>query len=701
MLHFPGLRIVFVMIGCLAFARSAGAEKVLFDFEKGFDAGSVEARDARVAIADGDAGKALRLATGHKEPWPGITLKAPEGRWDLSRFAMVAMDVRNVGDNRVTVSLRIDSPEPGGKRVFHQAGVDVAPGKTETLKLTIQRRLPPALAPKLFGMRGYPGGFKEDGVDAENIDQILVFVGRPSQDHAFEIDNLLARGDYDPPRWLSATPEEFFPMIDKYGQFIHKEWPGKTQTDDDLKRRIGEEAADIQSHPGPTDWNGYGGWQAGPKLDSTGHFRVEKHAGKWWLVDPEGRLFWSHGTDCVRGSTGTTPISDREFYFAELPPKDSAMGVFYSRSGWAPHGYYHGKGAFDQFNFTGANLLRKYGAEWQQRFAEICHKRLRSWGMNTIANWSDSSIYLVRKTAYTATVGSRGKPLEGSTGYWGKFSDVFDPEFATGVLENMAKERGTTADDPWCIGYFIDNELSWGDELSLAVAALASPAKQPAKRVFVDDLKAKYGAIAKLNEAWGTDHASWEALLASQTPPDKNKARDDLAAFYTKTAETYFGACRDAVKQVAPNKLYLGCRFAWTNERAVRAAAKFCDVISFNRYQYSVADLSLPEGVDKPAVIGEFHFGALDRGMFHTGLKPVANQEERAATYASYVRGALENPWIVGTHWFQYGDQATTGRGDGENYQIGFVDICDTPYPETVRACREVGASMYRTRMGD
>jgi len=66
--------------------------------------------------------------------------------------------------------------------------------------------------------------------------------------------------------------------------------------------------------------------------------------------------------------------------------------------------------------------------------------------------------------------------------------------------------------------------------------------------------------------------------------------------------------------------------------------------------------------------------------------------------YRSYVQGALRNPAIVGTHWFQYGDQATTGRGDGENYQIGFLDICDTPYPETIAACREVGYSMYAHR---
>ena len=53
----------------------------------------------------------------------------------------------------------------------------------------------------------------------------------------------------------------------------------------------------------------------------------------------------------------------------------------------------------------------------------------------------------------------------------------------------------------------------------------------------------------------------------------------------------------------------------------------------------------------------------------------------------------------MGTHWFQYADQPATGRGDGENYQIGFVDVCDTPYPEIVKACREVGYGMYASRV--
>ena len=104
---------------------------------------------------------------------------------------------------------------------------------------------------------------------------------------------------------------------------------------------------------------------------------------------------------------------------------------------------------------------------------------------------------------------------------------------------------------------------------------------------------------------------------------------------------------------------------------------------------------------ERPVIIGEFHFGALDRGMFHTGLRQAADQKDRAEKYKYYVRGALKNPYVIGTHWFQYKDQATTGRGDGENYQIGFLDICDRPYPEIVEAAREVGYDLYEYRLKD
>jgi hypothetical protein len=682
-----------------AFLSTAGrAEKVLFDFEGNIGL-TVEARDATVEYGEHKDGRVLRLSTGHIRDWPGITLEAPDGRWDLSKFAHVAVDVANVGTNQVDVNIRLDTPDHEGKRIWVTGKASLEPGEKKTVTVALKRRLPPQLESKIFGMRGYPGGFeKGKGIDAANIDQLRIFVHHPLEDHTLEIDNIRAAGSYDATQWLTLGDDEVFPIIDRFGQFVHKSWPGKVESADDFPRRKEAEAADLARRPGPETWNQYGGWEAGPQLKATGRFRVEKREGYWWLVDPEGRLFWSHGADCIRSTSGYTPITDREFLFADLPDRDSPFGEFYGRGSWAPHGYYQGK-RYETYNFTGANLLEKYGPDWKAQFGDLCHRRLRSWGMNTIGNWSDSGVYLARKTPYVATVGAGKKPLEGSSGYWGKFPDVFDPDFRETLAKRLAAEKGKTVGDPWCIGYFVDNELAWGDELSLALATLASPAEQAAKKALLAELRAKYDAIEMLNAAWGTKHASWHAFLESTTPPNPETARGDLAAFYTTTAERYFRTCSEAVKKVDRHALYLGCRFAWVNDRAVHAAAKYCDIVSFNRYQPSVADFRLPEGVDKPAIIGEFHFGALDRGMFHTGLQPVADQAARAAAYTSYVEGALANRWLIGTHWFQYGEQATTGRGDGENYQIGLLDVGDTPYPEIIEASRAVGAKMYRLRL--
>ena len=668
-----------------------GAEPVepLIIFDRDFDIGSVVTNDAKVSRS---APEGLRIETGHEKPWPGITLKAPEGKWDLSKYQSVTMGIRNIGDESVTVSWRVDNPGADGTKNCVTDSITLDAG--EAGRLTVRMLPTPwklSEPLELIGMRGAPA--HSGKVDTANITQILVFVSKPRADHVFEIGTICAGG-----KVKHVDAKTFFPFIDEFGQYIHSDWPGKTHSLEELIAHGKVEQEDLAAHPGPADRNKYGGWTAGPKLEATGFFRVEKYEGKWWLIDPEGRLFWSHGIDCVREGNDT-PISDREHYWKWLPEERTAFAEFYGRGSWAPHGYYKDHSPYRTYDFSRANFLRKYGRNWRGKFAVMTHRRLRSWGLNTIANWSQQSIYLARKTPYVGTLSFSARRLEGSTGYWGKFYDVFDPSFREGMRKAAAGFVDRGANDPWCLGFFVHNELAWGDEVSLALATLKSPADQPAKKVFIADLKEKYSDINSLDRTWGTTHASWDSLSTSTDEPDRKKAWDDLTTFYTKTAETYFKTVREELKKVAPNQLYMGCRFAWVNDRAARAAAKFCDIVCYNRYRYSVEELHLPGEIDMPLIIGEFHFGALDRGMFHTGLRKTANQKDRADKYRDYVQGALRNPYIVGTHWFQYKDQATTGRGDGENYQIGFIDICDKPYPEIVRACREVGYNLYEYRL--
>jgi len=109
-----------------------------------------------------------------------------------------------------------------------------------------------ALGVWLRFMRGYPTalGAAEPSIDPRNVVNLVIFVPRPKADHVFEIDNLRAGGRAAP----SATmPKKFFPFIDELGQYIHKDWPGKTRSPAELARRRRAEDKDLAAHPGPTD----------------------------------------------------------------------------------------------------------------------------------------------------------------------------------------------------------------------------------------------------------------------------------------------------------------------------------------------------------------------------------------------------------------------------------------------------------------
>ena len=513
-----------------------------------------------------------------------------------------------------------------------------------------------------------------------------------------------------PPRdsepWMKMKTADFLPCIDKFGQFKWRDWPGKTASEEGLRKEAEAEKADLAAHPGPEGWTRYGGWAKGPQLAATGRFRTHRdERGKWWLVDPEGRLFWSFGPVRVSASSAMTPINGdnssprtgvasatRECLFENL-----SLAKFFTTHDDLLWPFFLDRGETKVYDFSSANLFRKYGEGYYATFSDLCHTRLRSWGMNTIANSSDLKICLQDRTPYAERVECQSRPIAGSHGMWWKFRDPWDASFAAGVTAAL-KSHGREAHDPWCIGFFIDNEINWGSNVDLAKWTLQSPADQPAKRAFADWIEKKYGGFAALNATWGTSYADRADFLASIVLPPE-AAQDDLYQFSCVVVDRYFRVTRETVKAFDPQLLYLGCRFAgWARDEVVAACAKYCDVVSYNIYRESIADWRLPQGLDAPVMIGEFHFGATDRGPFGTGVCQAKDQNDRAAKMKAYVASALANPQMVGVHWHQFSDQATTGRFDGEYLQVGLTDICDTPYPIMRQALREVGYALYETR---
>src|SRR5262245_54093261 len=74
-----------------------------------FNLSKVKTEDATVVLHD----SALHVSTGQKGSWPGITLPAP-GKWDLSRFGQVELEVKNTGTRSMSVSCRVDNPGANG-----------------------------------------------------------------------------------------------------------------------------------------------------------------------------------------------------------------------------------------------------------------------------------------------------------------------------------------------------------------------------------------------------------------------------------------------------------------------------------------------------------------------------------------------------------------------------------------------------------
>ncbi|MFB3921809.1 MAG: beta-galactosidase [Terriglobia bacterium] len=635
---------------------------------------------------------------------PAVQFTAGEKPWDWRPYGALAIDLTNPGNEEISFGVRIED-DPGADDAHHSVTGHTTIGPH--LSVSYSYPIGPTM-PMENGMRGgppFPGiepiiyaSFKR--VDEGHVTGFQIFLDRPAAPRTLILDNV---------RLL--PPVSYDGIVDAFGQYTRADWPDKVKSEGDLVRARADEDARIQAAPTLPDRDEFGGWASGPQLTPTGFFTTAKRDGKWWLVTPSGHLFLSFGVDVVGLSEGPTMIDGREKMFTWLPKEGDPLARHFGHTAEVLYGPTKKGRTFD---FYSANLERKYGADWRARFLSFSLDRLRAWGFNTIANWSDPALYEMKRVPYTATIDLSGDYARVASGqdYWGKMHDPYDPKFAAAVEKNIRETVDRYRDDPWCLGYFIDNEISWGSgeadrgHFGLAYGALAEDRNSPAKRAFIDQLKLHYGKLKKLNRAWNARFSSWDALLNQSFRPAEPltpQMRQDFADFLKRFAEQYFSTIRDALRKYDPNHLYLGCRFAWRTPEAVAAAALYCDVVSFNIYRSHVdaRDWEFTKGLSKPVIIGEFHFGALDRGMFHTGLVSTPNQQARAEMYRDYVRSVVDHPAFVGCAWFEYVDEPLTGRVyDGENYNIGLVAVTDTPYPELIAAAKAVHGEAYQRRNG-
>ncbi|MET2985599.1 alpha-amylase family protein [Aureibaculum conchae] len=594
--------------------------------------------------------------------------------------------IKNISDSPLKIKGQLDNS-------FWNNGASlIAPKKENSLRLYFKGTRLPEDNPykQLKGMNGLPNGhlWLWENLNETNIKSIKLQLLHNAKRGLFKITEIKSGGNI----WQDTArfkKREFFPFVDRYGQYKHKIWKGKILNDNQLQDIDKEEQKALEAYQTNKDLDIYGGNKKGPMFFASGHFYTKKHENKWWLITPLGHQFWSQGLNCVRYTNTITQVQEREDYFEALPDSTDYFSKFYSQ-----------RNAYKTYNFAEANLYRKYGKDWQEISNNRMHQRLKAWGVNTIGNWSDPKVYQMQKTPYTTNIGYKWPERLGNL----KMPNMCNPDFEKN-LKAAFKDYKKTTEDPYCIGYFVDNELHGWE--SIAITCIAAKKDTYEKQAWIDFLKDEYIAIQELNNEWQSSFSTWEDIATVTDASLYPGSKKNVESFNFLMVHKYYKTVKKVLKEEAPNKLYLGSRLDFHSypnvsvhqKQVVQIASKYCDVLSFNRYNYTVSEIKFDTTVnDLPIIIGEFHFGALDRGMPHTGLRSALNQKQRALLYYNYVASALENPQVVGTHWFQYQEHAFTGRGDGENYQIGFVDVCDTPYNEIINKSKIIGDKMYDIR---
>ncbi len=516
-------------------------------------------------------------------------------------------------------------------------------------------REPPAAWHDLAGMYNQPrhtgwvnlGGGERGPL--KGVDSIGVRMRVPIGDHKFKIRSVSLHTEDPGDEYLEVEP-----AVDEFGQWNMGDWDGKIYSLEQLREEWEAEdklPVDTEQY----NYSKYGGYLNARIDEGTGFFRTEKIDGRWWFVDPEGYLFLSHGVNVVQigGGGNAVRIDHRPNLWQELPPEGKGFDPTQP----------------DRASFGVWNLHRRYGENYREKAIDNIFNRMNRWGLNTIANWSSDEVRLQNRIPFMTQLGGLG--IDGSLM---GLADVYTPGFAEQIDSAVQQSTERYRDNPWLIGYFTGNEPAWqGIELRVIDLILNESDDRPIKQELL-------------------------SYLAEEDTPERR------VAFVHNTFRIFIETVDEALKRHSPGHLNLGIRFGGGAQDEVLEICKgVFDVFSFNSYSLAPSHELMDhfmEITEMPLMIGEYHFGTVDRGMSQS-LWQVDTQEDRGIAYRHYTETAYSHPGLIGTSYFQWPDQDLTGRAyDGENLNCGLIDVTDRPYPHLVNAISETSKRLYQVHSG-
>ena len=380
----------------------------------------------------------------------------------------------------------------------------------------------------------------------------------------------------------------------------------------------------------------YGGLLARP-TNAIGYFYPLKVGDRWWLVDPTGCLFLHRGVAAVATLTTT--------------------------------------GAVAAFN-------AKFGT--RTKWAADTTALLRTNGFNGSGAWSDTTYLPVvpaPRLVYTRIWSFMTTYNSDNT--TSNYPNVFDAAFVTSC-DNVAKSLAGQKTDPWLLGHFSDNELTFST--TILTRFLGLPAGDAGGAAAWAWLRTRYGATAAISD------------VTSQ----------DSLDFLGYTWGRYYQVVSQAIKKYDPNHLFLGSRF-WNTDKdhpeIFRAIGPYVDVVAVNHYGQWTPDISRIQMWEResgrPVLISEWYVKGEDSGMANNtgGGWVVHTQKDRGLFYQNFTLALLESKVCVGWHWFKYADNDPTDpSADPSNIDSnkGVVSNRYDPYNDLLDAAKRINERAHR-----
>jgi hypothetical protein len=346
-------------------------------------------------------------------------------------------------------------------------------------------------------------------------------------------------------------------------------------------------------------------------------------------------------------------------------------------------------------DWKGPLVMDSRTAPEQKTWAQRTLVRLKDFGFKGIGAWSNPIFH-----QYDIPMSQDLNVSAWQKGIDGRF---YTPGWAANAEHAIQVQAAPLCENRNLIGYFIDNELDWGDSGSGPVLYFDGLApSNPNRQQVLSVMQTVWTTIDGFNHDWQTHIKDWKDIDSwTALPPDEPTAYGRLfSAWLSHLSADYFKLTTGLIHKYDPHHLILGVRFrGYAPLEVVRACRGYTDVVSLNYYVGDARlDLDMFGMMSKesgqPVMISEYSFHALDGRSGNRNTvgfaAQVLDQQARADGYRLLTSRLARVPYVIGADWFQWADEPPGGRfGDGEDVNFGVVDVDDHPYELLTQAIRD------------